>query len=228
MVKREVKAHKYIISFLITVLIFTAGILVGERTNLKQTEELTSELAEKSLDLDSVQLHTVYVSYLLSQKNFDKSTTCKVIGKSIEADLKLLEKVETKLNFLESKNSFTPDYWMLKRDYTQSLFRLYMLTETYKSMCNKTIVNILYFYSNPCDNCKIQSEILSKVQKSYKDNVFVYSFDASLEDKEPLISTLRYVYTVTTFPTIIIGDHKFEGLTDEKTLKSVIDKVLSS
>jgi len=228
MVKREIKAHKYIISLLISVLIFTTGVLVGERMNFKQTEEFASELAERSLDLDSVQLHTTYVSFLLSQRGLDNTTTCKIIGKSIEADLKLLEKVEKKLDYFEGKDIFDSDYWRLKRDYTQSLFRLYILTETYRQMCGKKIVNILYFYTNPCDDCKVQSEILSKVQRSYKDDVFVYSFDASLEDKEPLISTLRYVYTVTTFPTIIIENNTFEGITDEQTLKSVIDKILSS
>ncbi len=202
--------------------------LIAQWINLYQSSEMFFSLSQKSLDLDTVELLSNYISLLL-RENKTSNTTCKVIGKSIEVAILLLEQTNSKLQYYEEEKVFpTTEYTALKREYIHALFRLYILTELYSDICGEKIVNILYFYSTPCDSCPLQGEIIKKVQKSYEKNVFVYSFDADLEDVEPLISTLRYEYTITSFPTTIVNGKKFEGLTGEEELKEYIDSIFKS
>lgn len=214
-----VKNEKYLTSLFLTILVFAIGIIIGERVSSFQYKRITSEISERSLDLESVLLQELLTEIVYKGN-------CKAIGKSIETSIKILDKAKAKLDLLEKKKDFSLDYWRFKREYTQSLIRLYLITEKYSNECNENIVNILFFYVQNCDECYKQSIILDKTQRSYEKNVYVYYIDVSLEDKEPLISTLRYIHEITIFPTIIMKNYKFEGLADENKLKNIIDQIL--
>jgi thioredoxin 1 len=84
---------------------------------------------------------------------------------------------------------------------------------------------LMYFFSNGCENCKIQKPIIEGLEKKYGDKVNFNVIDA---DKDQQLATKYSIYAV---PTMIILKNdvevkRFIGVTEGSVLESELNKNL--
>ena len=215
MVERKISKGKYIIAFIITIAIFIAGLLLGlalTKERIAQAEESTSN---QQAAYDSIQLQ-----YLLL-KNLEQENNCPAAIKTLETNIFELDNARIKLEsyISQSLNEQSPDFILLKRKYTLSEIRYWLLTQEAEKICRNNFVSILYFYSNEnCDDCISQGAILTFIKEKFEEKVLIFALDTDFKQKEPLIGVLEQAFGIEKTPTLIVGGEKYEGLTSKEAI----------
>lgn len=216
MVRSPIKKSRYILALVLTILIFLLGILLGSTlTNLriKFTEEL---IEQQRLEFDSIQLQYSYMDEFLQKKN------CPAALKTLDENLNNLEIVRGKLeNYLEKDNQKILKN--IKRDYTLSQIRYWLLYNKAKEICQQEdTIALLYFYSSKdCNKCEIQGAILTSLKQKFKDKLLIFSIDASFEE-EPMVKILEQSFGLDSTPSMIVNNKPITEFTKKEELKNII------
>ena len=173
---------KYVIVFIITVLLFVTGFLLSmSLSNRKITQ------------LESIQ-DTIATDILSSELRFAllERSSCEHISRE---DPLLLEELSTfgeRLIFMEEQlGPDNKDVRELKKFYSLLQIKDYLLTLNLSEKCDIDSHTILYFYSDDCRDCKRQGYILTATREKYPA-LRVYSFDYGLDISA--LNTLISVY----------------------------------
>lgn len=222
MVRLEVNKKRYAIALVLTILIFSLGLLIGygiTGIRLKYTVDVEKE---QRLAYDSLQVQTLYISSLLESKD------CPALAKTLEKNVNDVEATAQKLeDFIKDTNS-KEDYLTIKRQYVISQIRYWLLAHEANKICRKDAVSVLYFYSVdpeiPCSECTTQGVILSYLKEVLKEKFLVFSLDLNFNE-EPLIGLIRDNYDIKKTPSLVINDKVYPGLqTKEELLKIVCNE----
>lgn len=216
MVARKISKEKYVIAGVLTLLIFGLGLVLGLVLTEKRIDQadLVNNLQQQGYD--SIQLQ-----YLLL-KTLENEESCPAAIKSLEnnifeldnARIKLESYIEKSLNQQDSE-----DFIALKRSYTLSEVRYWLLVKEAEKICKNSFVTILYFYSNKkCDDCGAQGTILTYLKEKFGEKVLIFAIDRDFKQHEPLIEVLEKAYDIQAVPTLIVNEKKFEGLTKREEL----------
>ncbi len=206
--RRSANKSRYLIAFVITILIFSLGVALTLLITSYRTDVLAKSNRLQKLDYDSLQLQYLYFEAFKDLKN------CKAANKALEENINNLDRTRVRLEkYIEgiytSKNE---DLDLLKREYSLAQIRYWLLAKQTKKVCPSDRVSILYFYSNvKCDDCGAQGTILTYLKSVFEDKLLIFAFDADF-DQEPLIPILREAFNVTSSPTLVIDDKNYEGL----------------
>ena len=185
MVERKIYWKQHLIALVITIIIFSIGILLGVQLTETRVTELQEKNQEQQADYESLQLQYAFLT------NQPKNTSCTAFSKALERNVYDLENTRIKVEqYLQNDNS-QAGLQQLKRAYSLAEIRYWLLAEQAQEQCNNNIVNILYFYQRDdiCDSCSTQGYILTDLKDTFKEKLLIFSFDLDLE--EPLIDIFQ-------------------------------------
>lgn len=199
---RKLSSKKYLLAFVLTVIIFSGGILLGmlfEQVQLRNSEQT---ILNEKVALRSLQLQEKYIA---------SGTDCAALNKVLQTNIKDLTQKMQELVDAQKKALFSQEKFNLQlRDYFLTEIQFFLTSQEINKKCPKDNVNILYFYDeNAFDT---QGDILDYVKKVFGDSVFIFSFNSGFE-KEPMISVLMANYGIAQFPSVVIEGEVFQGHT---------------
>lgn len=224
MVKRNISKRNLVMAIILTIILFSMGIMLGLLVSEKRIQNFEKVFDEGRLDYESLQLQFRMID------NVNKEKSCPIVLESLKTNVnrlitsgKQIEKYSKDIN----NNPFGFD--LLKREHILAQLNYWFLIEESKKICNKDVVTIIYFYSDTddCLYCSTQSTILSYLKGKFKEKVMVFSFDASF-DKEALIPILTKVYNVKEYPSLIIEGQTHQGLIEIEELEQIVCTSLKS
>ncbi|MCK4905934.1 MAG: hypothetical protein KAS64_00200 [Spirochaetes bacterium] len=168
---RRIKKNKYALAGILTVLVFTSGLLLGLVINEQKLDYIQQLSKTQSADYASLQFQFNYIENL-ENSALTNEEKCDVLSATLENNLKLLSPALEKLEAYELNGDIeNEDYILLKREYTISNLRYWILAEKSNTMCNTDTISILYFHTQDCPLCNDQGYILSQIKKIFKDQL---------------------------------------------------------
>lgn len=210
---KKVDKMKYFAALLLTILIFSAGILLGNHLSNNKLKTLTD--IEDTIRLETLGAEVQYQILVGNPCQFVNSTP-------LSEDLyELSEKVD----YLE--NIFGQDddnVRRLKEQYSLLEVRHWLYTTKTNEECGTNNTPILYFYSNEgdCPDCEEQGFILTYLRRKYPA-LRVYSFDITIDN--PAINTIKDIYEVERAPTLIVGYRVYPEFMTRSELESELGLV---
>lgn len=216
MVREPLKKSRYVFALILTILIFSLGVLIGNALTSSRIDFTSSLVEEQRLEYDSLQLQYIYLSEFLKEEN------CPAAMLTLDQNLRNLEIVRGKLeNYLEKDDQ--SDLKVVKREYTLSELRYWFLSRQAKKICGEgDVVSMLYFYSSrDCDKCENQGVILTSLKEEFGSNLLIFSID-SLFEEEPMVKILMDSFGIEDTPALVINDELMGGFTKKEELKEII------
>lgn len=202
----------YIVSFLITALVFATAVATSSFINDRRLSQLQG--IEDRISIDILSLET--------QFDLFENISCKDIEKNpiLSSELnKLAQRVDYTEKELGTKDERVVD---LKRQYSLLLIKDYVLTQRIEEKCNIKPVVALYFYSNAgdCSECEKTGYVLDYLRETYPE-LRVYAFDYNL-DLPALRTLINIVGVKPTLPALVIQDTPYYGFMDKDTLITTV------
>jgi len=219
MVKRRISKEKYVLAACITLFIFTFGVILG--FYLDEWRLGSIELANKEQEVNYASLQ---FQYLFLTALEDENAACPVIHTALdEAVQQLSRSLDEYQSYKKDTTINEKEYRIVGRKYLIDNLRYWFLAKKSKQTCDINLVNVLYFYSDKyCSNCPDQGTILTYFKKLYGEKLLVFPIDVDLEDEESLITIIKTRYNITSYPSLVIFDQKYEGLFSKEILGQLI------
>lgn len=204
-------------SFLIAILLFVAGILLGLGIDFARTSDIVSDFRQSELDSES---------YIIEQNFIDVfgGDKCSQSEQRLTQLSEELVKIGAYLIDYESKNIVKQkDYDYYLRKYFLSEIKTYTYFTQVKKECNMDKDLILFFFKVDEQESANQGDVLDVIVNQNKE-VSVFSINVDYED-DPVIESVKSKYQITDTPTLIINDNiKKQGLTTKKELLELLKK----
>jgi hypothetical protein len=214
--RQPIDKSKYILTFLITAIIFGSLLYVDRVLVQKRFGDIQAVQDQISLDL------------LSSETQFDllKDASCKTLDGSILSQE--LNSLATKLSYLESSDTGkqSDELIYLKKYYSLLEIKDSLLMKQLGEKCKEKAISILYFYGNKedCTECEDMSYVLTYLRQNYPE-LRIYSFDTNLDLSA--IDTLNSVYKIdsTKLPAIVYDDQTHVGFRSIEEMKELIPEL---
>lgn len=213
-IQRKISKGRYFLAFLITLVVFVLGLLLGLVIESKRIQLISLQDQQQELNFNSLQLQYQFIDLFGEEKN------CPALQKTFEESIKNLETARTKLEtYLEESNLNKKEFNALKREYTLAQIRFWLLTKKTRDICALEHSIIFYFYADDdqCSQCADQAFLLTYLKNKFDIHLLNFAFDAQFEE-EPLIGILKSTYNIEQYPTLIINGKKFEGFTSQRAI----------
>ncbi|MCK4669685.1 MAG: hypothetical protein KAT43_00670 [Nanoarchaeota archaeon] len=218
MLQRKISKEKYVIAAIITAAIFFMGFFLGLVVENKRVDVMSDLYQEHTVAFSSSQMQYEYLS------EFTSNETCNSVFDTYYRSLEDLDKTQRRLeSFSKNEKINHKQFDLLKREYLLSEIKFWLLAKKIKDQCNSDMVPLLNFHSDPkiCPDCDEQSFVLNYLKKKFGQKLLIFSFN--LKDiNEPMVNVLKMSYNVTSLPTLIVEDLKFEGFTARDELEPAI------
>jgi hypothetical protein len=216
-IRQKIDKNKYIVTFLITALIFGSMLYVNNILDQKRTADV--KLIQDQIALDLLSSET--------QFNLLKEASCKNISDS--ALSKELNSLATKLSYLESNqnNKNDDELIYLKKYYSLLQIKDWILMRQLSEKCSgQRPISVLYFYGNKsdCPECENMSFVLTKLRQQYPE-LRIYSFDTNL--KLGALETLTSTYKISpnALPAVVYQDDVHIGFRSINEIKEIIPRL---
>jgi thiol-disulfide isomerase/thioredoxin len=205
---------KYLITFVITAIIFSAMLYINSILDQKRVVDVKGVQDQISLDLLSSE----------TQFNLLREASCENIGSStvLSTELNSLAK---KLSYLESNDTGkpNPELIYLKKYYSLLEIKDFILMKQINQKCASKPISILYFYGNKsdCADCEKMSYVLTELREEYPE-LRIYSFDTNLNLSA--IDTLKSVYHIDpiALPALVYNENTYAGFKSIDNMKEII------
>lgn len=193
------------------VFVFSAGFLIGyflDRTSIVYTK---GEVDKLKSEIESMQLQEMFISA--------ESADCKLIYTA-------MGKTTYDLYDLVNKLKETPpeswEFMNMKKEADLLSLKTWMTAKKIKEICSADILPILFIYSDGCEDCREQDDILQNL-KNMHNNTLVYAIDIELN--EPVTNLIRVAYDVDAAPAMIIGHDTYGKLSSEELENIICEQV---
>jgi hypothetical protein len=210
------KKRIFVISFLITVLLLSAILLLGKflddsrKTYVNEQMQIINDLNELqvySLMTDVYGDKMACVAFNKKLEQWDKSLWA--LGSKLEKYRVATEEFQKDPFYLEQKKKFNDN----------EVLYLMFLTKVKKDCdLNQDIISFFYQNSVDCKKCDDQSYILTDIKMELEGNVSIFSFDVDLGLQNTQI--LLDYYSINQYPCIVINEEKYCGIQDSKFIMS--------
>jgi len=214
---KKLDASLIISAFLISAIIFVAGIFAGYSINNEKLSTLESSLGSVVRDVQDFQLQFLFLD------RFGENASCPMLGSTLSRINQNSYELGSMLMAYGTEGEIRDEqaYTNKKLEYTRLLTSYWLLAEKAKSACNTSMDTVVYFYGGPCPDCENQVFVLSYMKKKYGDKLLVFALDGDLGD--PSVNTLKSYYNITEYPSLIINGVKRDGFVPQDELLSVLD-----
>lgn len=209
---KNVDSKKYILSFLITAVIFFTAILLSNYFSQKKFQELRSIQDQIAIDILSSEVQTSLLEQF-SCRNVANNALSRELG-SLGQKLSYAE---------ETRGVDDPEVAALKRYYSLLQIKDYILMNRIREKCGTKNEFIIYFYGQNCEECQKQGYVLTKLRQDYPE-LRVYSFDYNLD-----ISAIKTLISVTKIedrlPAVFIKDDIYYGYKSVEDIENIIPQL---
>jgi hypothetical protein len=215
---RHISASKYVVAFVITLIIFLLGTAIGFFVEEKRVNYIQNTAEQQRHEFESLQLQYEYINKLKNENN------CPAVLEAFKYNIQSLEKSREKLEGYEQDAQITKDSIEdIKRRYVLAQVRFWLLAKDTKDICNNTFTDVLYFYGTKeeCPQCESQAMVLNNLKNIFKEDLLIFAFDGELEN-EPLITLIKKTYNIESYPRLIINDKAYEGFVSREELIGII------
>jgi hypothetical protein len=209
----------YIITFVATALIFFSGAAIGFYVSSTVSNPIISQI-------DSANDNMLNMQLLLNSESNPELFCSMYNGLYPKFDSETWA-IGERLEYLEmNKKAFDPS---IKFKYYQLEYRDMLMAKKAVEICNESIENIIYIYSNKegeCPKCNEQGKELWYLRNAYQnssDKIRIYSFDGSSANDSMIVDMLRQAYGFTSYPTIIVNDRVNGKFMTEQEIKDQIE-----
>ncbi|WP_414837994.1 hypothetical protein ACK3SF_01180 [Candidatus Nanosalina sp. VS9-1] len=220
---REVQKYRYIFAAVLTITIFTLGVLFSNFVDDTRYNSLQNEIQQDNVELESKQLQLNYIR----SGNVD---SCQ----GLEAGLQdIVANYNNRLGNLQDyeENSFfrSDDFESMKNLYVLSGLRYWMFADELQDKCDYNVDTVLYFTTqigdaDECDACGYTGEQLSFLKQKYGDQLLVFTVPTELEDG--MIDILERQYNITEVPTVIVNENasnRLEGRVSSDEIEKFVN-----
>jgi len=216
MVRLKIHWKFYLVSALISLIIFSTGIYFGIFISKEKIEFLKTNLEDIKIMQEDTSLQFSLISML---GNKSCALISYELNKAISTAANLGDKVS---KYGVDEKVIDPSFESLKKDYTITLIKYWVLLEKMRNDCNRTdFITILFFYSNKnCRECKAQGLVLDYMKSQYPENFMVFALDSDLDIN--VVNIIKNIYEVKTVPTLVINNKRFDGLVKAEDLKALL------
>lgn len=198
---RKISTKKYLIAFILTLIIFAGGISIGiffENLRLSRSEQL---ILKEKVNLRSLQLQQNYIDTGIA----DCTTLHKILDENIN---ELGKKMGEVINY-QQKSFFNEEEFKLQlQDYFLTEIQFMLTSQEIDKKCPKDSVKIIYFYGE--DAVDTQGDILAYIKKLFGSKVLIFNFNSEFK-QEPMINILLTSYNITQVPAIVVEDTVYQG-----------------
>lgn len=197
-----IKKEKYVITFLLTTLVFAVGIMIGSEITRSRTESIQKSLQADILESQSLE---VELSILQALGNKEK---CAYIESRIPEIVK--KKVELGRKF-DIGDVPEDDASLLDAQFVVSLGRYFVFNELQEKECGSQKPSVLFF-KDESELSREQARVLDNLVFRMSDvNITVLTFSRKLIDERHIITLVYRLNNVTETPSIIVKGVKYEG-----------------
>lgn len=219
---RDYNKTRYVVAGVITFVIFILGVLLGLVVENLRVDYITQREYRQRIDYESLQLQYMYMSRLKDAKD------CTGLSETLGLYSKNLESIRLRIEEYEKDSLIKrSDFSRLKREYTIAQLRYWLLHEEIDSICELDSTTIIYFYTDEeiCPDCSSQAFILTYLKKMFGSKLLNFAIDEGFE-QEPMINVLKSNYNITEYPSLIVNNKLYSGLTSrDDLLKIICDKL---
>lgn len=205
--RKNIDTKKYFIVFLLTTLIFSIGLLLGNYFTQKKLSILSDY--EQRIRLETIGTE---LQFKILTEN-----VCGVINSTIITEE--LYDIGEKLEYMESElGENDPKVKSLKEYYFLLEIQHWLLLKKSNKECMANLTPILYFYDNKraCSLCNEQGYILTYIREK-NPGVRIYSFDVSIHN--PALESIKKIYKIHTTPTMVINERSYHAFVSKDELE---------
>ncbi len=204
------------LSLFISTVLFIAGIAIG--LSIDSMKEKSIEAGINSIERS---IYTTEIE-LMAMDFFGNNVSCPYLNFMATDLADRNSELGKKVEAYEASNKVTyNDYQDIKKQYTLSLIKNWLIIERIRSHCNSNYTTILYFYSNKdCDRCENQGYILTYFKSLLEDRLMVFAIDGDIDLN--VVKMLKYNYNITTYPSLVINGEVYSGFMDKNNLTSIL------
>ena len=204
------------ISLGISIIVFTAGLLLGISLDETKVNDLLVNINQNELNTESYLVEKEFLTTFGGDK-------CSLSGPRVDALSEEIGSIGISLASYESTNVInTNEFNYLKKRYSLLEIKAYSLFTSLKRECNYNYTTIIFFYDINQDASIRQGKVLDALV-NLNQNAHIFSFDRQFE--EPTLETLKIHYNVTISPTLVINNKiKNEGLINLEDLMQLTNE----
>ncbi len=203
-------------SLLITLLIFTSGIMLNHFFDTFRIDTITSVIRTHELDTYAYNTQRIFTETFGGEQ-------CNVMTQRISILKAEIRKVGEDLGSYSRFSFFRKkDYDYLKRKYFLLELNFLSTLNTLNKQCDNPYLPILFFYQIDQEDSERQGFILQELSDDHEHNVVILPIDKDYKD-EPLVQLLVENYNVTTAPTLVIENDIYTGLQYTRPLNDTIN-----
>ncbi len=210
---------KYVLTFVITALIFATAIIANNFFNTKRVEQIRS--IEDSISIDILSLETQFD--LLQEQSCKNISEDSVLSRELDSLARKLSFTEAQLG---AKNE---EVVRLKRYYSLLEIKDLLLMQKVSEKCDLEPIFLLYFYSNEkgdCPDCLRQGFVLTELAKQYPQ-LRIYSFDYNLDLSA--VETLISVREIPDeLPALVINGTPHSGFKSVEEIQEILPELVES
>ena len=210
--KRKVSAKKYLLAFILTLIVFAGGIFIGLLfENMRLNHSKQTILSEK-VALQSLQLQQKYIDSGLAD--------CKSLNQLIDTNTNELGRKMAEVVDYEQKSVFSEEEFELQlQDYFLTQIQFLLIAQEIDKKCAKDSVKIVYFFDE--NKYDTQGDILAYIKKTFGSRVLIFALNSNFK-QEPMINILLTSYKIAAFPSVVVEDKVYqEHIPLEKMMKIV-------
>jgi hypothetical protein len=209
---RKLSGKKYLLAFILTLLIFSGGIIVGilfENVRLNDSNQIN--LQEK-VNLRSLQLQQSYIESGIAE--------CNALNDILEANIAELSKKVQIISGYEKKSVLNDHEFNLQlRDYFLTEIQFLLISQEIDNKCKRDNIRVIFFYDE--NKFDTQGQILDYLKDLFGRRLLIFSFDSQFKD-EPMINLLLTSYKIKQFPAVVVEDKILQGHTSVDILMKEI------
>lgn len=199
--------RRYLVTFLITSLVFVSGLFIGSKITASRTEEIQRTLQNDLLDFQSLELELSLIK---------DTNACEYISYRLHVIIKSKVELGRKFDVADLPKD---ERELLQKQYVISLMRYWFFSEVQEKQCNIKTPRILFFFDSS-EISREQGRILDYLVYRSNESITVFAFNKGWE--EPLVKLLVTKYQVNATPTLIINETRYEGLQGREQLQEIL------
>jgi len=221
---RDVKKYRYVFAAVITIVIFTLGMLFSNFVDDQRYSSLRNEIQDNNVELESWQLQLNY----LRSEDVD---SCQALQTGLQD---VVSNYNSRLDDIQNyrENSFfrEDDFESMKDLYVLSGLRYWLFAEELKDNCEYDANTALYFTTSigeaeDCDACGYTGEQLSILKRKYGEQLLIFTVPTEFEDG--FVDMLQTRHNVTEVPTVVINDNSTTKLSGRVSSQEIEQQLWS-
>lgn len=191
--------NRAVFAGILTAIIFFSGLSLGFFWDNLRQDRVDRDLDEMFVFSSALFLE----SQLIDDAGCDSMAP--LLDEAIVEISKSLGRYET---YLSGSRFDIDSEQLLYRRYLMSNMRYWLFAREFQDRCGWNTSIMLFFIGPDCSECDLVSNRLIYLKKKYDDKVLVFSINMELAHNDPVANTLKSIYNVTTYPTVIVDGKK--------------------